>query len=249
MANSIAALAFYVSPPFYNTWWFITITILAIFGLAYFFLYLRQRQALQVLGIRNRIARDLHDDVGSALSSISIFSDVINKNLRTNDEQTSSLAARIGDNARQVIESMSDIIWAIKPSNESVAEMLIRMKYLCSNLFESKEIAFDFETGDTISTLKLPMDYRHDIYLIFKEAVNNIVKYAACKNVSIKFTTANSLLTLLIKDDGVGFNTEIITTGNGLQNIKARAAAMQGKIIISSNINTGTIITLIVPIP
>ena len=232
-----------------NKLWIITLLIAAVFAIAYLILYIRKKQALQVMHIRNRIARDLHDDVGSALSSIAVFSDVINKNLKTGDEQTSSLAERIGDNARQVIESMSDIIWAVKPSNETVAEMLIRMKQLCSNLFESKEIAFQFEADEKVSLVKLPMNYRRDMYLIFKEAINNIVKYSACKNVVIKLFAKDSLFQLVISDDGIGFDTTIAINGNGLQNMKARATVMGGSVAIESELNKGTIIQLVVPIP
>jgi signal transduction histidine kinase len=200
----------------------------------------RTQQSLRLQSIRNKISGDLHDDIGSTLNSISVYSEVARKK----DEQQDEALEMIGEASRKIIEAMSDIVWTINPENDSFEKIIFRMKSLAYNLFKAKKIEFTFHADEILNEKKLSLEERRNFYLIFKEAINNLVKYSNAARVAITLTNENDTIKLSIKDDGVGFEMADDTTGNGLKNMKRRAMEMKAQFNIESGKGNGTQIEL-----
>ncbi len=217
-----------------------TLSILIIAGLAinrYRVLNETKRQ-LEIEKMRNALAQDLHDDVGSALSSISIMS------------QTPSLlySERIREQSAQIQERMADIVWAINPMNDSLEKVVMKMKEFAAEILEPKNISYQFKGEETPNGDQLNIEKRKNVFLIFKEAVNNAAKYSQCNEVKIDLSMNNHVLNLTIADNGKGFDAVQEKPGNGLRNMKARAEAIQGKLVIQSDAESGTSVMLQVTI-
>ena len=173
------------------------IIILLLFGYRTY----RTRQILRLQTIRNKISGDLHDDIGSTLNSISIYSEVAKKK----DEQQDEALEMIGEASRKIIETMSDIVWTINPDNDNFAKIIFRMKSLAYNMFRAKKMEFTFHSDEILNEKKLSIEERRNFYLIFKETVNNLVKYSNATRAAITLTNENDYIKLRIQDDGVGF--------------------------------------------
>ncbi len=216
---------------------------IALVLLLFFFIYrsYRARQELRLHDIRNRIAGDLHDDIGSTLNSISIYSEVAKKKGDNYDEALEM----IGEASRKVIEAMSDIVWSINAENDNFEKIIFRMTSHAYNLSRASKIEFTFHADETLNEKKLSLEERRNFYLIFKEAVNNLVKYSKATHASIDLTNENNYIKLRIRDDGVGFDTSKQNAGNGLKNMKRRAEEMKAEFVIDSQVGEGTRVELI----
>jgi two-component system sensor histidine kinase UhpB len=201
----------------------------------------RGRQLLRLNDIRNRIAGDLHDDIGSTLNSISIYSEVARKK----DEHYDEALEMIGDASRKIIDAMSDIVWTINADNDSFEKIIFRMKSLAYNLFRAKNIEFTFHSDEILNEKKLSLEDRRNFYLIFKEAVNNLVKYSEATRASITLTYEDGRISLCIRDNGIGFDTSQYIAGNGLKSMKRRADEMKAEFKLESQKGSGTHIDLI----
>jgi len=237
---SPATLSISISPPFWKTGWFRILVALAVVGAAYAFYRYRIGQVLLLQRIRNKIAADLHDDIGSTLNSISIYSGLAKKD----PSQTQSALDMIGESSRKVIESMSDIVWSINPENDSFDKIILRMRSLSYHLLNATQIEFTFRADESLDQVKLPMEKRRNFYLIFKEVLNNLVKYSRASRASVLLTCDERFVTCIIRDDGVGFDTSLQFNGNGLNNIRKRATEMNAQLHIESAIGKGTNIEL-----
>ena len=164
---------------------------------------------------------------------------------KKNDENHDEALEMIGDAARKVIDAMSDIVWTVNSENDSFENIIFRMNSLAYNLFSAKKIEFTFDADETLNTKKLSLEERRNFYLIFKEAVNNLVKYSNATYASITLTEKDKRIRLRIRDDGVGFDTSKDFAGNGLKNMKRRADEMQAEFIIDSQSGSGTQIDLV----
>lgn len=245
---NITSLMFHISPHFYQTRWFLLLVILIIFAVTYTFYRLRLTRLLAVERIRNKVARDLHDDVGSTLSTINILSSMAKTKLLTDPVKTSEYISKITDNSQQMMEAMDDIVWSIKPDNDNMQRIVARMREYASSILEPKDIVISFIVGENIYDLKLNMEMRRDVFLIFKEALNNSAKYSRCTKIEIHITHVNKKLNISIADNGVGFNVNTADSGNGLGNMQKRAETLRGSLIINSVEGEGTNITLTIPI-
>lgn len=239
-----AILLIYIDTPFWNTWWFTALWVISFCGVIYFIYRLRMERKKAVENIRSKISRDLHDDVGSALTSINIWSDVAVNDLKNNNGNSAEYISRIHNTSQNTLDNMNDIIWAINPKNDTVEKVLLRMKSYASEILEPKEINFSFNTGETIIGTVIPMQYRREWYLIFKEAINNAAKYSGAKNIFVDIQLQQNYLVMIIKDDGKGFTTSEKKSGNGLANMKERAAQIHAIFEINSTPGKGTEILL-----
>ncbi len=200
----------------------------------------RTASKLKLQNIRNKIASDLHDDVGSTLNSISIYSEVAKqKSPAVVDE-----LEHIGDASRKIIEVMSDIVWTINPKNDTFENIIDRMSSIAYNLLKAKNIEHTFRADEGLNELKLSLESRRNFYLIFKEALNNLVKYSNANRASISLTNENGLIKLSIRDNGLGFDVLQTSRGNGLLNMKSRAAEMKAQLNIESEKGNGAHIEL-----
>ena len=212
------------------------------------------QQAL--LNERLRISRELHDDIGSTLGSISIYSEVAKKRSGKN-ENTIEVLSKIGFASRELIDKMSDIVWSLNPGNENFEQLQNRMLAFAAMILTPRNILYDFILDEELKKMQLTSEQSKNIFLIFKEALYNMVKYSDCKKADITISAQKNDLMMIIKDDGKGFNTfrptanEIIPSGeyvggNGIKNMQARADDMNATLCINSKINEGTTVQLTV---
>lgn len=239
------SISFSILPPFYSTWWFIVSLIALIACILYIAYRYRLKKALEIEKLRTRIATDLHDDIGATLSSISMYSDVVKQQVREKLPHLEPIMDKIGENSRDMVSSMSDIVWAINPNNDNGSKLLHRIENYALDLCSVKNIRLHFRADPGISNLILPLEYRKNIYLIFKESLNNALKYASAKNIWIDIIIKNGQFKMTLHDDGLGFITALTSAGNGLNNIRERAKEIKGEAGIDSVIGKGTTISLI----
>jgi signal transduction histidine kinase len=201
-------------------------------------------QLLENEQVKSRIARDLHDDLGSTLSSIRILSEYA-KNQAINDpSQTESLLKKISESSQKLQENLQDIVWTTQSKDNTLHELSTRMRRFGGEILEAKNINYAIHIDKNLDLLNLSSAIQYDIFMIFKESINNIVKYAEAKNVWVRFIYLNDILTLEIRDDGIGFDSTQEKDGNGLKNMAKRAENIKGKLIILSKLNEGTTILL-----
>ena len=245
-AKKILSLDFTILTPFWRTWWFLSLLFLAIAGFFYYLYRYRLSQVLKIQKLRNKISLDLHDDIGSTLSSISILSEMA---LHENQpEETEDMLREIKENSISLMERMDDIVWSINPRNDSLESLFLRIKTFASKLFEAKEINYIIKIDEKIKHAQVRMEYRQQIYLIMKEAINNLVKYSNCTEAKLIVQQTNSHLSILIKDNGKGFEVQKAKYGNGLNSMRMRALDMHASLKITSQINEGASIFLSVKI-
>jgi len=201
-----------------------------------------------VLHERLRISRELHDEVGATLSSISIFSQAaIQKNESGNIADSKSILEKIGETSRGVMSELNDVVWLINPLNDNLLKIIQRINNYTLPLCRTSNISFEIKNA-VPENLDLSIDKRKAIYLVIKEAVNNTLKYAAAKNLIIQFKKSFEALHISIKDDGRGFDENKPSLGNGLDNMRQRAKDVNGKIAFNSALQRGTEIVLEVPL-
>jgi len=240
-STSAATFQFRIVLPFYRSPWFIFTCIAIVATLIYLVRVDRLKNQYRVEKVRMRIARDLHDDIGSALGSINLMSETAHRRLdkTKSNAEIAGMFTRIGHSAQTTLESMDDIIWAINPEKDKLGDLLVRMREFAIPLLEAKEIGFEFKMK-AADYKKLPMNLRKNIFLIFKESIFNVIKHADCNTVDIVTETRNNMFYLLVKDNGKGFNLLRQTDRNGLKNMKKRNEMIGGNLRIDSITGVGT---------
>jgi len=243
-----ASVAFRVAAPVWQRPWFVALTI-ALIGLTVFGIYrYRLNKLLEIERTRTRIATDLHDDIGTNLSKISLLSEIVNLQLAEQNTESRRLLNSIAEISRESVGSMSDIVWAINPKRDSALELVRRMRTHVEEIFLDKNVRVRFNASDdSDESIKLSMDTRRELYLIFKEAVSNAVRHSNCENTEIDFRLENGAIFLRIRDDGEGFDTSTKTDGNGLENMRRRAKRNGGDFEIESETGRGTTIEIRFP--
>lgn len=244
--ESKMALLIIIHPAFYTQWWFY-LSIALVFVLIVYGIYrYRLQQIIRMEKMRMAISSDLHDEVGATLSSISIFSEMAKQSVGQPSKAEPYLQ-RIGERSRESIEKMSDIIWSINPENDGMNQMLERMKNYANEMLEAKNMGVHWVESENISLLKLSMSQRKNLYLLFKEVINNAAKYSGACNVQISLRTDRKSIQLSVEDDGTGFDLKTVTPGNGIKNIQRRAALLNGKAVVASGA-AGTSVSLAFPV-
>ncbi len=214
---------------------------------------LRIKAEQKLLKERLTISQDLHDHVGSTLSSISVYSKVAQLQGEENKkEEMNELLGRIRTTSNTMITEMNDIVWAINPGNDTMEKIIRRMEAYAQPLLEARNMAFHFQYDESLFTEAMEMEKRKNFYLIFKEAVNNAVKYSASPQVNARLYRENGSLVLEIKDTGIGFNLDAVSastslSGNGLRNMQQRAKAIHSDLVIESTPGYGTLVRLNCP--
>ena len=243
----VAIASFIIETPFYLTWWFILIVIVIVLSVVYIIHVNRQKNQKALVAMRERISRDLHDDIGSTLNSISIYSEIA-KLKNTEEAQREKFLETIGSSSRNMIEQMNDIVWTVNPMNDKFENILLRMRSFASELSEGTNMQFHIEVDENCKSISVGMNERKNLYLIFKEAVNNAVKYSGGTVVNVKVNMKETSLVLAIADNGKGFDTsnEDVAKrgGNGLRNMKIRADEIKAELIVHSAIDKGTTVEL-----
>jgi len=212
------------------------------------------RRLIELERVRTRIATDLHDDIGASLSKIAILSDVAGQELSTmRDSPVAAPLAQIADTSRDCVDAMSDIVWAVNPQRDHLSDLTQRMRRFAEDLLDAKNIDFTIRSSLDDKDVPLGADLRREVYLIFKECINNLVKHSGCTEAAVVFSVGGPWLVVSITDNGKGF--EPASNGNasgmgghGLSSMQRRANALGGSLEIDSGASRGTNVTLKVPI-
>ena len=197
---------------------------------------------------RLRISRDLHDDVGSTLTSIALFSEIAIRQVQATNPAAVPNLERIGEASRHLIDSVNDIVWSVNPQNDKFENIILRMRLFAADLMMPKNVAINFEADERLNALNLSVEKRKHFYLIYKEAINNVFKYAECSTLNIQIALSECEITLFIQDNGKGFDPQNPQIGNGLKSMSDRAEILRGGIVIDSMAAKGTTIKLHFPI-
>jgi two-component system, NarL family, sensor histidine kinase UhpB len=194
--------------------------------------------------MRTQIASDLHDDIGSTLTSISYYSELVKMQLPEENWAVKNTLDKIGNNARTIVNAMSDIVWVINPDNDLNGNLIRRMRNHVKELCNDRNIECLFEANDEVKDLRLNMQQRKNLYFIFKEALHNALKYAGCSKIDVGLLQTNHEIQLVVKDNGKGFDLKEVSEGNGLTNMKRRAEEINAILNLEANPNNGTSISL-----
>jgi len=200
---------------------------------------------MEIERMRNEIARDLHDDMGSTLSSIHIISQLA---LKENQSDSGNYFQRIAENSAKMMESMSDMVWSINPENDSLQKMLIKMKEFSAEILEPKNINYRFQGEDSLNGTVLDVAKRKNIFLIFKESINNAAKYSEGSFIEIQIAHVANDLLLTITDNGKGFDDTKSQSGNGLKNMRDRAREIKADFNLVTIEGHGTTLKLKLPL-
>lgn len=242
--------------PWWRSLWFELLVTLMFFGLIHLISrsYVRrrlekQRELLErkqaVEKERNRISRDMHDDLGSGLTMIAILSEVAKKRLSEPDE-AKNLLEKIAVSSRELVDNLQDIIWLLNPKNDTTESLSSYIREYGLKYFELLPVKIDFNYPENFSSTRLGEEQRRNIFLSVKESMNNIAKHAACKNVIVSIQETSSEFKISIVDDGKGFDMNSVRIfANGLDNIQNRIEQAGGKYFITSDPGKGTLTEII----
>ncbi|MEO6392118.1 MAG: ATP-binding protein [Pyrinomonadaceae bacterium] len=281
-----ATVTFRILPPLWLRWWFRALVVLLVVGaIVLFYRYriarlrevntalqaanraaenlrlAREERLAELQRVRSRIATDLHDDIGASLTQIAILSEVAQQQHALGNGAVAQPLEMIYDVSSELVGTMSDIVWAINPSKDHLPDLTQRMRRFASDVLSAKEIDFEFIAPATDENLALGANIRREVFLIFKESVNNIVKHSGASLAAIEFQLAKGNLRLRVTDNGAGFvvqpNGKVSGTnlyadqmgGNGLPSMQKRATDLGGNLSLESQPGHGTTVTLTLPVP
>jgi signal transduction histidine kinase len=199
--------------------------------------------------MRTRIATDLHDEIGSNLSLIAMVSDVAGRKVKQTDSQVVGWLSLIGNTSRETVDSMSDIVWAVNPNKDRIGDLTQRMRQVADDAFTASEIAFHFNAPAVEDEIKVDTETRRELFMVFKEAVNNIVRHSRCTKAEIDLAIEGNWLRLKVSDNGRGFDVSgASSSGNGLSSMRRRAKKLAGELEIGSSSSAGTTVVLKAPL-
>lgn len=260
-----AVVSFTILRPVWQRWWFLVLTALLV-GLAIYAIYrYRITQIIKLERVRTRIATDLHDDIGSSLSKIAILSEVVRQ--KNGAGGTSEPLEIIANTSRLMVDSMSDIVWAINPERDHLNDLVQRMRHFSEEILDAQDVEYQFSGAQALKNITLGADLRREVYMIFKECVNNLAKHSQCTKAEFEIRLENENLLIEIQDNGRGFAMNALSDetssafsfeanggasrsfgGNGLKNMRRRARNLGGELRIDSEIGKGTRIVLQIPV-
>jgi two-component sensor histidine kinase len=251
-ASASLKITLWVEQPFWRRWWF-WVAIMLYLGLlvsigVYFFSLYNLRQKLKLHDIRNRIAADLHDEVGSNLNSIAIFAELLRQKAPT---ELRPILDRITNNSVESVQLMQDTVWALQVHNDAPQRLFEKMRSFASEVLTAKSIELIFDNQletQSIHKLTLSMVQRKNAYLVFKEAINNVAKHAQASRMCCRIWLDGGLLHIEVHDDGVGFDTQQVFEGNGIRNYALRSQDESLLVNLHSSPQQGTKVRISLPL-
>ncbi len=234
-----------ILPPFWQEWWFILFVILTVSGILFSLIFMKVNKILSLERLKAKLASDLHDNIGAGLTEISILSELVVTEANKISETAVYKLKNISEISRQLIDAMSDIVWVVNPKRDSLHDLIIRLKDSYSDLLSYIGISFKTSNIDILENIKLPMEYRQNLYLIFKEGINNCIKHSRCKRIMLDTNLKGRNLEITLKDDGQGMANSNSSLGNGMHTMETRARAIGGRISVISNPQKGTSIKFV----
>lgn len=251
--SDILSIPIFIKPPFWQTWWFISLATLftgmvVVSGYRYrvqskihHALELERVKLEENERVRKLAAQDLHDEFGNTLTRISLLTELIKTKTRTSGDDINGLLTKISDNTSRMYQGTKDFIWSINPENDSFYEVAIRLKDFGDDAFDKTGIAFQASgIEEQLKTIHLPMGTSRHLVLLFKEAMSNTLRHAYATDVCLRFSIENGQAKIEWRDNGVGFVLEKATNGNGLQNMHSRAKRINGQVRVETASNEGT---------
>jgi ligand-binding sensor domain-containing protein/signal transduction histidine kinase len=239
---------FTIVPALLDRWWMRLLLGLLVSITAYGAYRYRMARLLDLQRIRMRIATDLHDDVGASLSQIAILSEVARRNAEVPTQRWTSVLSDVAEISRQLVDDMSDIVWAIDPQRDHIGDIVQRMRHFALGVCGARGIRFQLQTPEGTDHLIARSDVRRQVSLVFKECINNSLRHSSCTEVCASLAIERGLLILKISDNGIGFCLSQVPRGRGLRSMSERARELGGDLIIDSNPGAGVTVTLQVPL-
>lgn len=206
-----ASINIEIAPPFWQTWWFYLLTIVSVVSIIVLIhnyrVGVKVEQMRQIERVRKKAAADFHDELGHKLTKISLFSELIRRSYDSVSPENLDYLNRISDISGNLYNGMRDFLWTLDPSKDSLYEVVIRLKDFGDEFFDKTGISFQVQgiSRQSLEEISLTMDWKRHIILMFKEAMNNILKHSACRNVMLDVSVEDNFLRIVLRDDGVGF--------------------------------------------
>ena len=244
-----ASISFTLLPPVWMRWWFRLALAASLAAIGYVIHRYRVTHLLELEQVRTRIATDLHDDIGSSLAQIAILSEVAGQRDSNGLEEASAPLADIAAISRELVDSMSDIVWAVDPEQDRLGDLVHRMRRFASDVFSSRAIRLQFSGPAVDTDLEMSANLRRQTFLIFKEALHNVLRHASATDVAVALGVSGGWLELEVQDNGRGFDATSAGPGHGLKSIQERAAGLGGKMEIAARPGAGTRVRLRIPLP
>jgi signal transduction histidine kinase len=247
-----ASLELIILPHFWQTWWFIGVALLsggAAIGLTARSIEKvkarrrleRQEQAHAVELERARIARDFHDDLGASLSHMIVLSELVKAD-KTQPKEVEAHAAKIGSTAQKAVRGLGTIVWAVNPRNDTLDSLVQYISQYAYDFFQASQIACHLDLPTEVPPIQLTAEVRHNLFMVIKEALNNILKHSQASEAHLRLTLQHGILEIRVEDNGCGFETAITTTSrrSGLANMRQRIQLIGALLHIESRPGKGS---------
>jgi signal transduction histidine kinase/ligand-binding sensor domain-containing protein len=248
VSPSPASLSFTLLPPYWQRWWFVLLVASAAAAVGWSLHHAQAARLLELERVRTRIAADLHDDLSSSLSRISILSELGRRRMTDPEAMEATILDQIGETARELIEATGDIVWAIDMRRGDLESLLARIRRFAGDLLEARGVSVLFAGPPRAAEISLRPEMKRELYLVLKEALHNVGKHAQAKKVWIEVVTSGRELVAEVRDDGIGFAADGGSgngySGNGLRNLRERAARLGGTLAVDSTPGEGTRVRL-----
>lgn len=244
---------FTILPPLWRRWWFVGLSILIVGGVMFLIVRSQVGRLLEIERIRSRIATDLHDDVGAGLTRIAILSSVAERELLRRGKGAEArrhgteTLKKIGDTARELVDTMSDVVWSLEWQDASLERLVNRLRSFAMEACDAANIAVRFSVDQKVMALRFTPEGLRNILLCAKEAVTNVVRHSRCTQASVDFALRASALSLTVVDNGMGFPSNLKGEGRGLGNMRKRAERAGGSFSLTSAPGRGTQIQAVFP--
>lgn len=241
----LTSLFISIAVPFWKQWWFLLLVSILIIGLIYGLHKYRVYQLLGVQQVKNSISADLHDDLGARLTNIQVLSAISRARLGE-DKPEANYLRKIEEEVEASAKALDEIVWNIKMKDESLEEIVAKMRKYAGEVLEN-QYEYQIEITGKFRKKRMTMQKRRELFLVFKELLNNINKHARATVVEIRITIEDSMFVMEFKDNGCGFDIAKQTPRNGLKNIRQRMKKWKGRLVLNSERNKGTHVLLHIP--
>jgi signal transduction histidine kinase/ligand-binding sensor domain-containing protein len=248
LTSAPASVALHIYPPLWRRWWF-QAGVSGLVALSAYALHrMRLLRLLELERVRMRIATDLHDDIGSSLTQIAILCEVAERRMTRPDPGIAEPISRVSLISRELVDAMSEIVWAINPRHDRLEDLVARMRRFAADMLMAQNIALRFHSPDDVQDVPIDADLRRQVFLIFKEAVHNVARHSGATEVHVDIGLQHRCLVVCVSDDGRGFADRSATRGHGLHSMEVRATGLGGRAEILSAPGRGTTVRAIVPL-
>lgn len=234
-----------VKPLWYQRWWFYLLALITVAAIVYWSFQLRLKQQLKIYEVRDRISRDLHDEVGATLSGLSMYSNLTKAQMKAMQISEVERSLDIMQNsATSMVDKLNDIVWLVNPQYDALSMLIEKLEEYAIEMGGVGNMKIQVDIPSYADSIKLEMNQRRNTFLICKEAINNAAKYSGATVLNLDVAIQDQVMRCVIKDNGKGFDKTKIKPGNGLANMQKRANEMNAQLDISSSIENGTVVSV-----